>query len=41
MSAIVIAGEVIPVNADVQEDINLEMSRADFVMNLETVGLMT
>ena len=25
-------------NVDVEEDINLEMSRADFVLNLETVG---
>ena len=38
MTAIVIAGEVIPVNVDVAEDINMEMSRADFVLNLETVG---
>ena len=38
MTAIVIAGEVIPVNVDVAEDINMAMSRADFVLNLETVG---
>ena len=38
MAAIVIAGEVVPVNVDVAEDINMEMSRAGFLMNLETVG---
>ena len=38
MTAIVIAGEVVPVNIDVAEDINTGMKRADFVLNLEKVG---
>ena len=38
MVAIVIAGEVVAVNADLEEDINSEMPRADFIMNLEKVG---
>ena len=38
MTAIVIAGEVVPVNADVSEDINMGMGRADLVLNLEKVG---
>ena len=38
MTAIVIAGEVVPVNVDVSEDINMGMGRADLVLNLEKVG---
>ena len=38
MTAIVIAGEVVPVNIDVAEDINTGLKRADFVLNLEKVG---
>ena len=41
MASIVIAGEVIPVNPDADEDINMAMGRADIVLNLETVGYTT
>ena len=38
MAAIVIAGEVIAVNPEVDEDIHSEMPRADMIMNLERIG---